>query len=367
MRRIGVKLRLALLTVGLLLLTGAVTGTGAGTEARIAVMLDGDPLLLERAPMIDRGRTLIPMRGVFEALGMTVDYKDGTITAAKTGMTLTLTIGSRTAIVDGDRYVLDAPPVIVDSLTLVPLRFVAEAGGADVRWDAAKRRVVITTKQEEPGKAKPRPKIVLIGDSNTAIAYFKDVPELRWSSIIAQKLPADVINMGRDGRTTEYFLEAKKLKELLAHNADYYIIALGLNDVKEISASQFEKDQRRLVQEIQDHTDGEPILMTNVHVDYPDHYSTDRNAKEIKPFDDRKRRIAEDEGLHLIDVYERFKRENEQGNWDTRIRTTEIWDDSEDKGKTARSKWFNNIHYNVEGNRVVADEVVDYFRAHGLD
>jgi len=360
MRRSG-KLGLAGLLIGLLMLTGA------GSQTPIGVTLNGQALPLDGAPLVVEGRTLVPMRGVFEALGMTVDYQDGTIRADKPGKAITLQIGSRTATVNGARRTLDAPAAVIDAKTMVPLRFVAEASGAKVVWDGGRRQVAITLQDaDQPDRPPAKPKIVLIGDSNTAIAYFKDVPELRWSSIIAEKLPADVINMGRDGRTTEYFLEGKKLKELLGHHADYYIIALGLNDAKHISTAQFEKEQRRLVQEIREHTDGVPILMTNVHVDYPDHYSTDRNKKEIKPYDDRKRAIARDEGLHLIDVYERFRRENAKGNWDTRIRTTEIWDDSRDKGKTAASKWFNNIHYNVEGNRIVADEIVDYFRAHRL-
>ncbi len=56
---------------------------------------------------------------------------------------LILTIGSADMTVDGRMMTLDAPPVIVESRTLVPIRAVAEALGATVSWDASTRTVAI--------------------------------------------------------------------------------------------------------------------------------------------------------------------------------------------------------------------------------
>lgn len=103
--------------------------------------------------------------------------------------------------------------------------------------------------------------------------------------------------------------------------------------------------------------------MTNVYVPYPDHFSFDRNTQLIKPFDDIKRLIASDLKLHLIDVYSRFESEWVNNRvWDVRIRTNDIWDNSQDEGKTVGSGWFDNIHYNALGNQIVADEITKYFQ-----
>jgi hypothetical protein len=56
---------------------------------------------------------------------------------------LVLTIGSADMTVDGRMMTLDAPPVILESRTLVPIRAVAEALGAIVSWDASTRTVTI--------------------------------------------------------------------------------------------------------------------------------------------------------------------------------------------------------------------------------
>jgi hypothetical protein len=87
------------------------------------------------------------MRTIFEALGaeITWDGTTRTVTATKDDTTIALTIGSTTATVNGRAETLDQPAVIVGSRTLVPLRFVGEALGVTVNWDGATRTVSITT------------------------------------------------------------------------------------------------------------------------------------------------------------------------------------------------------------------------------
>lgn len=214
-----------------------------------------------------------------------------------------------------------------------------------------------------------RTDICTVGDSNTDISFFGEpeptAPKKRWSYIIGQNLGMSVRNVAIGGATTEDFLQGGQYGEWRWRepNAKYYIICFGLNDEKDYSTSIFEEKQRELIHQIQTHTRGIPILMTNVWVDYPEHYSYDRNTQKIKPYDDIKRSIASDLGLHLIDVYQRFKDEHDNnGVWDTRIRTTDVWDDSQDDGKTVDSGWFDNIHYNIQGNQIVADEITKYFQ-----
>jgi len=112
----------------------------------IRVTVDGTPLSLDVEPVIRNGRTLVPMRAIFERLGATVDWNagTGTITARRSNQTIQLTIGSATASVDGRRVNLDVPAEIVSNRTLVPVRFVSEALGARVDWAADTQTVIIS-------------------------------------------------------------------------------------------------------------------------------------------------------------------------------------------------------------------------------
>lgn len=99
------------------------------------------------APMQQAGRVLVPLRGVFEALGAFVDYNNATqsITATRGDTRVQLTIGSARAYVNGAARALDVPAQVQSGRTLVPLRFVSEALGATVLWNDAQRQVLITT------------------------------------------------------------------------------------------------------------------------------------------------------------------------------------------------------------------------------
>jgi hypothetical protein len=97
--------------------------------------------------MIVNGRTLAPLRAIFEALGATVQWNpaDQSITAAKGNTTIKLQIGSTTALNNGAPVTLDAAPQIVGGRTLVPVRFIGEAMGAQITWDVANYQVNIIT------------------------------------------------------------------------------------------------------------------------------------------------------------------------------------------------------------------------------
>jgi len=117
------------------------------TTDDISVILDGTALTFDVPPQIIDGRTLVPLRAIFEALGAEVNW-DGntqTITATDDDTEIILTIGSTTATVNGQATQIDVPAMIIDGRTLVPLRFVAESFGVDVDWDATTRTITITT------------------------------------------------------------------------------------------------------------------------------------------------------------------------------------------------------------------------------
>jgi ribosomal protein L21E len=138
---------------------GAALGTSATPRAQaqsgISVYVDGQPANFDVPPTVIQGRVLVPLRGVFERLGATVDYDSRTqhIVAIRGPQTVELTIGSRQARVNGVPQLLDVPAFTLAGRTMVPLRFVSESLGASVQWVEASRLILIGS----TGAAPPPP------------------------------------------------------------------------------------------------------------------------------------------------------------------------------------------------------------------
>jgi alpha-tubulin suppressor-like RCC1 family protein len=127
-------------------MVGGASAPVSAAQSQITVTLDGKPIAFDQPPIIENGRTLVPMRAIFEALGATV-YWNGdtrTVTATRGDTTIVLTVGSAAALVNGKRTELDVPAKLVNSRTLVPARFVAESLDCKVDWNNDTRTVVIT-------------------------------------------------------------------------------------------------------------------------------------------------------------------------------------------------------------------------------
>ena len=102
-------------------------------------MLDGKEISFDVPPQIINGRTMVPIRAVFEALGATLEWNAATRTAKATidDYVVECTIDSKTMTACGEKIEMDVAPVIVDGRTLVPVRAIFEALGATVSWDDA--------------------------------------------------------------------------------------------------------------------------------------------------------------------------------------------------------------------------------------
>ena len=97
-------------------------------------------------PEILEGRTLVPLRSIFEAMGADVEWDGATSTAiAKRGnVEVKITIGANEIYKNGNAIPVDVPAMLLNSRTMVPARVIAEAFGADVQWNGNGRSVFIT-------------------------------------------------------------------------------------------------------------------------------------------------------------------------------------------------------------------------------
>lgn len=131
-------------------------------EKDISVVLDGTEISFDVEPQIIDGRTMVPLRKIFEEIGALVkwDGETNTITARKSSKTISLSVGSAELNIDkgetdnegnaiSETIMLDVPARIVSGRTLVPARAVSESFGLDVDWDKDKQKVIITSKNDD--------------------------------------------------------------------------------------------------------------------------------------------------------------------------------------------------------------------------
>lgn len=117
------------------------------------VLVGGVKVALDAPAFIDAksGRTFVPIRMISEAFGAQVTWNEAQqkvwlkldATAQHPAVLVVLHIGDRTAQVNGKAVTLEATPRIIGGRTFVPVRFVAEAFGADVAWNATTRTATI--------------------------------------------------------------------------------------------------------------------------------------------------------------------------------------------------------------------------------
>ncbi|MGE5405508.1 MAG: copper amine oxidase N-terminal domain-containing protein [Candidatus Saccharibacteria bacterium] len=146
----GKKLCVLLLTVIFLV---SVCATGFAASPKVVV---GDKTIsFSVPPLVEQGRTYVQMRPIFVALGASIDWNENTrtITARKGSNRVTLTIGDPTAMMNEHVIYLDTPAKIVKGWTMVPLRFVTQALGAEVQWDGQSRIIINAEAKPEPPPA----------------------------------------------------------------------------------------------------------------------------------------------------------------------------------------------------------------------
>ena len=110
------------------------------------VFYNGEKIKFDQIPVIENGRTLVPLRAIFEKIGANVEWNGDTqtVTATKDDITVSLTINNTTANKNGEALTLDVPAKIINGRTLVPVRFISDCFGVNVDWDGIMQKVILT-------------------------------------------------------------------------------------------------------------------------------------------------------------------------------------------------------------------------------
>lgn len=131
------------------------------------VVGDAEIPLSAHARIVD-GRTLVPLRGVFEALGADVDFEaPGKIFVRRGETEVSLEIGSSEMVVNGSATALDVSARLIGDSTFVPLRAVTEALGGEVEWNDQLKTVIITEEGKQPSAD---PEITLYSENGDTVS-----------------------------------------------------------------------------------------------------------------------------------------------------------------------------------------------------
>lgn len=177
----------------------------------IKLIMDGKDITSLSSPIIENGRTLVPIRFIAEELESEVIWneKDRTVAIEKDGTSVLLRIDSHLITYEnGDKsYGLsDVSPKIIDSRTYVPLRLVSNALGIGIEWDEANKFVSIDSSNKsditpffdleilnlKPGQAITGKTNLQIELGNTNIKNAKDIkyllldPETAQGTVVAR-------------------------------------------------------------------------------------------------------------------------------------------------------------------------------------
>ncbi|MDQ1914047.1 transporter substrate-binding domain-containing protein [Paenibacillus sp. GD4] len=111
----------------------------------VHVTINKRPMHFEQPPILLNNTTMVPMRKIFEELGAEISWHENiqTVTGTRDNRKIQLHIGSTVAVVNGKYVILEQAPVVVKGNTMVPLRLVSEALGTQVNWDQQTRTVSI--------------------------------------------------------------------------------------------------------------------------------------------------------------------------------------------------------------------------------
>jgi hypothetical protein len=107
--------------------------------------INGEQVKIDAPPFISGGNVMVPLRFILTSFKANLDWDNifQIITLTLGSNRMRLQIGNLRADVNGQLKMLPTAPVLIKGVTFVPLRFISENFGADVKWDGTLKAVSI--------------------------------------------------------------------------------------------------------------------------------------------------------------------------------------------------------------------------------
>lgn len=186
------KLIASLLAVSLL----AFPVVQVSADENISLTVNGEKVETQVPPTIIDGRTMVPVRDIFEACGAKVnwDANTKTITGEKGNTTVVMQIDSNMLFINEDVPEMDATPVIIDGRTLAPARYVAESFGGIVDWDAENKVVMIDVADDDEEITETTTEATTVTEETTeATTVTETTTETTTTATTTEAVPSDLI------------------------------------------------------------------------------------------------------------------------------------------------------------------------------
>lgn len=189
-------------------------------------------------PFINDGRTLVPIRFISEAFGAEVNWNGDKreVTIKQDKNTIKMTIDSNSYTINRKSFELDVPATVTQDRTFVPLRAVAEALGKKVAWDS---RGVIYINNEVEELTNEQGSIFLdniVGYIEPEIAEVEIVP-LSNERLNEKQIPVYAVEAtGNDGNIAEGAVDGSFSTRWNEFSDNDAILTVDFNEVKEVAA-----------------------------------------------------------------------------------------------------------------------------------
>ena len=141
-------------------------------EKQVTVYVNNEKVEFDVNPVLENGKTLVPLRGVFEKLDAQVDWNKNImqVVIKDENNEIAMMLGKNKVMVNGEIKDVDSKTVMINSRTFAPLRFIGETLGHDVRWDGSTNSVYITKNVSVPIN---KNNIPIIGTEENLIALLE--------------------------------------------------------------------------------------------------------------------------------------------------------------------------------------------------
>lgn len=233
-----------------------------------------------------------------------------------------------------------------------------------------------------PASAQNLTRVALFGGSSSATTYLADAD--KHQSVLQRELIAaypgqaiEVFNFADNGEFIGRYLTTgtyeKHRESMQGKGLDLAILRFGINDSKRFKTDEFAEQLKTFIKTLSADFPGVAVIIENgFYIDYPAHYSSDRN-KALNPYWAVSKAVAEQLQLPFSDLYAFSEKETKAGNWDLRIRSQSttaypkkkerfLFDASLDAEYGHDPKWFTDVHPNPNGVRVAVKAEVGLIR-----